>query len=60
VLDGFWQAVCKSVSKVDDPELLAALREAEVGGRARGSVLDAIDDALSECDNGQEDENDDE
>ncbi len=55
VLDGLWQAVCKSVSKIDDGELLAALREAEVEGRARGSVLDAIDDAQAECE-----ENDDE
>ncbi len=49
VLDGLWQAVRKSVSKVDDPELLAALREAEVSGRARGSILDAIDEAMDEC-----------
>ncbi len=49
ILDGLWRAVRKSVSKVDDPELLAALREAEVDGRARGSVLDAIDDAMDEC-----------
>ncbi len=75
VLDGLWKAVCKSISKIDDPELLAALREAEVDGRARGSVLDAIDDAHAECgndddggdegdtqddDDGQEGENDEE
>ncbi len=60
VLDGLWQAVCKSVSKIDDGELLAALREAEVEGRARGSVLDAIDDAHAECENDEnENENDD-
>ncbi len=54
VLDGLWKAVCKSISKIDDPELLAALREAEVEGRARGSVLDAIDDAQAECENESE------
>lgn len=50
VLDGLWRAVCTAVSEIDDPELLLALREAEAGNRARGSVLDAIDSALDECD----------
>lgn len=62
VLDGLWQAVCKSVERIDDPELLSALREAETEGRARGSVLDAIDAALDDCGevDDEEDENDDE
>lgn len=49
VLDGKWHSVCKRVSEIDDPELLLALREAELNGRARGSVVAAIDVALAEC-----------
>lgn len=54
VLGERWQAVCKSVAKIDDPELLASLREAESENRARGSVLDAIDAAIADCENGGE------
>lgn len=56
VLEGHWAAVCKNVAAIDDPDLLRALREAETDGRSRGSVIDAIDGALEETG----DENDEE
>jgi len=56
VLDGGWQAVVKAVSEIDDPELLDVLREAESKSRNRGSVLKAIDAALAEVDEDNDDD----
>lgn len=57
VLDGPWNTVCSKIAEIDDPELLQSLREDEVAEKNRGSVLSAIDDALSEssADEGDDD-----